>query len=226
MKTRIIFSLPPGPLRIGIIEAQEVKVEPSCASYLQNIASDIQRILEPGFSYPDQIQKGIRSLLKAYGFHPSGRNRPASEFMVKDVQNRGRFNSINNVVDVNNHLSLITHLPISIFDLDKTGDHLGIRVGSEGENYKFNAEGQELSLKNLLVVTKENGTSAPVGSPVKDSQATKIGEQTRRLFGVVYTSNSIVSRDSLSSLMTQFQDLLKREASARGISWEILDSPI
>lgn len=225
MKTEFKISLPPGLLRLGIVEAEDVQVGETGPAYLSLIKKEIGPKADPGFLYPENMQKGIRSLLKAYGFQASGRNRPASEFLVKDLQSRGEFNSINNVVDINNHLSLATHLPISILDLDQTGDRLGIRVGLDGEEYVFNREGQALSLKHLLVITRENGDkSIPVGSPVKDCQATKIFDHTRRVFGVVYTSRSLTPKEALAQMMERFSDLLKKEASATCTSWEVLDT--
>ncbi len=225
MKTRISFSLPPGPLRLGVIEADGVQVAPSTQPYLNRIREDIRPMLSEGYVYPDHLQKGIRSLLKAYGFHPSGRNRPASEFLVKDLQGRGSFKSINNIVDINNHLSLLSHLPISILDREKTGDHLCIRVGTENESYIFNQEGQDLSLKHLLIVARSDGDLAPFGSPVKDSHATKIATTTHNLVGFVYATPTTAPIEAMQQWLKLFADLLRSEGKASDVSWEILDGP-
>jgi DNA/RNA-binding domain of Phe-tRNA-synthetase-like protein len=226
MKTSLHFSLPPGPLRVGLVEASGVTVKPSSPAYVKRIEEEVKPLLQPDWIYPDHLQKGIRSLLKAYGFHPSGRNRPASEFLVKDLQARGRFNAINNAVDINNHLSLQSHLPISILDLDKTGDQLCIRVGLDEEHYVFNREGQDLALKKLLVTARAVGDFQAVGSPVKDSQETKISEATGRLVGIVYTSATITSEEELGALLRRFADLLRSEAGATATDWTVLDSPL
>ncbi|MBF0545779.1 MAG: hypothetical protein HQM08_15155 [Candidatus Riflebacteria bacterium] len=225
MKTKVIFSLPPGPLQIGIIEADGVRVAPSNSDYLSEIKNAISPILDPEWIYPDSLQKGIRSLLKVYGFHPSGRNRPACEFLAKDLQSRGEFKPINNIVDINNHISMLSFLPISVIDRSKSGENLMIRVGMEGESYIFNKEGQELSLKNLLVIARNGGNSAPLGSPVKDSQETKVFEDSRNIVGIIYSSSSLISSEKLSIWLEKFSSLLKSEAKAERIEWEILDSP-
>ena len=225
MKTRLSFSLPPGPLRVGMIEAGNTRIGPSPREYLALIEKEVKHVLDKEFIYPDHLRKGIRSLLKVYGFHPSGRNRPASEFLAKDLQMRGQFNPINNAVDINNHLSLLSHLPISILDGDKTGSHLCIRVGMEDEKYVFNREGQDLALKGLLVIASGGHDNTPFGSPVKDSQATKIFETTKSLIGVVYTSQNITPRDDLSTIMKRFAELLKTFTAGIEITWDILDAP-
>lgn len=226
MKTRISFSLPPGPLRLGVIEADGVLVGPTSPQYLRRIQEDIRPILADGFVYPDHMQKGIRSLLKAYGFHPSGRNRPASEFLAKDLQGRGGFKSISNIVDINNHLSLLSHLPISILDREKTGDHLCLRAGTETETYIFNQEGQDLNLKNLLIVARGEGDLAPFGSPVKDSQATKVFQATHNIIGFIYASPSTATTEELQKWLKLFADLLRNEGKASEVVWEILEAPI
>lgn len=225
MNTSLLVSLPPGQLRLGLVEADGLRVGPSDPDYLREIQEEIRPLLAADWVYPDHLQKGIRSLLKAYGFHPSGRNRPASEFLVKDLQARGCFNAINNVVDINNHLSLVSHLPISILDLDLAGPGLCLRVGGEGEEYVFNREGQVLSVKNLLVVARGEGDRAALGSPVKDSHATKIREETRRAFGVVYTAATITPEEELAELLKRFARLLETRASATATTWKILDGP-
>ncbi len=224
MKTSLVISLPPSSLRAGLIEARDVTVRPSSPEYRERINSDTRKFVSPDFIYPDYMQKGIRSLLKTFGFHPSGRSRPASEFLFKDLQNRGSFNFINNVVDINNHLSLITHLPISTFDLDKSGHDLCLRVGFDDESYVFNREGQLLSLKKLLVVARRGSDNAAIGSPVKDSQATKVFEETRNIAVIIYSSGNITSEDEMQQLLERYMLLLKKETGAAELAGAILDA--
>lgn len=223
MPLSLLFALPPGLLRIGLVEAEDVRVQASRPEYLRAIAEEIKSRIDPGYIYPDPLQKGIRGILKAYGFHPSGRNRPASEFLVKDLQVRGEFNPINVVVDINNHLSLISHLPISIFDSDKAGGKLCIRTGMDSESYIFNREGQELALKHLLVVARSEGNLQAIGSPVKDSQETKVFESTKRVTGIVYTTRNLSPDEEFGPFLERFCELLRTEAGASAASWQILD---
>ncbi len=224
MKPSLRLALPPGPLRLGVLSAEGVTVRPSSGDYLGRIRADIEPLLASHWIYPDALRKGIRSLLKAYGFHPSGRNRPASEYLAKDLLDRREFKPINNVVDINNHLSLISHLPISVVDLDKAGDSLGVRVGGERENYVFNAEGQVHDLENLLVVTRENGRSEPIASPVKDSQGTKVFAETKRIFVAIYTSQTVTPVDELRGWLDRFSALLRSEAGATEIWSDVIDA--
>ena len=222
MQTKISFDLPESTLRIGFLEAFNINVKPSTEKYQQTITKDIEEMLKPGYAYPDNMQKGIRSLLKTFGFHPSGRSRPASEYLFKDLTNRGIFNYINNIVDINNHISLKYKLPISVFDLDKSGFDLCLRVGGETEEYVFNKEGQILTLKKLLLVAK-TGAEA-IGTPVKDSQATKVFEPTKKIAFFVYSSSNITPKEEMEKILNEIGKYLQEEAGATDISSAVLDA--
>jgi DNA/RNA-binding domain of Phe-tRNA-synthetase-like protein len=222
MQTKISFDLPESTLRIGFLEAFNINVRPSTEKYQQTITKDIEEMLKPGYAYPDNMQKGVRSLLKTFGFHPSGRSRPASEYLFKDLTNRGSFNYINNIVDINNHISLKYKLPISVFDLDKSGFDLCLRVGGETEEYIFNQEGQILTLKKLLLVAK-TGAEA-IGTPVKDSQATKVFEPTKKIAFFVYSSSNITSKEEMEKILNEIGKYLQEEAGATDISSAVLDA--
>lgn len=224
MKTSLVFTLPPSSLRIGLLEARDVTIKPSSDSYRERVVNEVRPFLSPDFMYPDQKQKGVRSLLKTFGFHPSGRSRPASEFLFKDLQNRGEFNFINNAVDINNHISLLSHLPISVIDLDKSGYDLCIRVGFDDESYIFNREGHELALKKLLVIARHGGDRQAFGSPVKDSQATKVFAETKNLAFFVYTSSNITPEDELHRLLNQMGQFMKNETGATEVVSQVLDA--
>ena len=224
MKTSLVIVLPPTNLRIGLIEACGITVKPSTPEYRDQINSATHKFVSSDCIYPDHMQKGIRSLLKTFGFHPSGRSRPASEFLFKDLQNRGGFNFINNVVDINNHMSLVSHLPISTFDLDKSGYDLCLRVGMDNESYIFNREGQELTLKKLLVVARHGADNAAIGSPIKDSQATKVFEESKNIAVIVYTSGNVTPEEDLQRLLERYAQLLKKETGATSIESTILNA--
>lgn len=219
MKTSIKIMTPPSNLMVGIVEAFGIEVAESKEEYKEEINDLVKPLLEPDFIYPDKMQKGVRSLLRGFGFHPSGRSRPASEFLFKDLTNRGCFNFINNIVDINNHMSLKTNLPISVFDLDKSGYDLCIRIGEDDESYVFNQQGQSISLKKLLIVAK-TGQEA-IGSPVKDSQATKVFEEAKDIVFVVYTSSTLTSNDEMEEILQRMADLLKNQANAKEVKTQI-----
>lgn len=130
----------------------------------------------------EEISKAYRSLLRWGGFKPSGRSKPAAEYLVRAAAD-GTLSSINAAVDVLNGVSLHTGVSIGVIDLDLCRPPLHIDLGRDGESYIFNKSGQEMELKGLICMRDQEG---PCANPVKDSQRTKTNEATRRTLTIVW----------------------------------------
>src|SRR5262245_16860029 len=63
----------------------------------------------------DSVREAVRQLLRQGGFKPTGRSKPASEYLIKAVAEH-RLGSINLAVDACNVVSLHSGLPISVVD--------------------------------------------------------------------------------------------------------------
>ena len=135
----------------------------------------------------EDVKSAVRTLLRYGGHKPSGRGRPASETLLKALKD-GRYPQIHPVVDFFNSLSLATGLPISVLDEECLQGKTGFRVGRPEESYVFNPSGQEMKLQGLLLVEDSEG---PVGTPVKDSQRTKIRPDSTRFFIVVWGTREL-----------------------------------
>ncbi len=195
-------------LRLGVVEIQGGAVRP-CSSTLASRAVQLaDRLASANYELSDDQRQAVRKLLKIGGFSPTGRNRPAHELLLKDLQERGGFHHINNVVDANNVISLEALVPISVFDADKLGDEIEVRFGEPGEAYVFNASGHVLDVKRLIVCASGG---APVGSPVKDSDATKVFDGATRYLGVMYVPSTFLSADALDCHVHDFATLLASE---------------
>ncbi|MCP4809447.1 MAG: hypothetical protein GY913_18715 [Proteobacteria bacterium] len=144
-------------------------------------------------STDDEVKGAVRRLLRKGGFKPSGRNKPASEYLIK-AHAGGFLGPINVAVDVCNLVSLHSGLPISVVDIDRTQGGLSVRIVEAG-SYVFNAAGQELKLDGLLCLHDEAG---PCANAVKDSQRTKTHDDTRRLLYVVWGTNELPGRSALA----------------------------
>ncbi len=132
----------------------------------------------------------VRNLLRHGAYKPTGRGKPASEYLLNAAL-EGRFPRINALVDVNNLVSLEALLPVSMVDLGLAATReFSVRWGREGESYVFNPSGQVLELRDLLLAARLPG-DAPCASPVKDSQATKTHEGTRAVLALVYAPASL-----------------------------------
>jgi hypothetical protein len=114
----------------------------------------------------DAVKTAVRDLLRHAGFKPSGRSKPASEYLAAAFAEQ-RFPRINAVVDACNAVSLWSGLPISLVDADRLSGPLAIRAAPAGTSYVFNPSGQVIDASGLLCLYDGEG---PSGTPVKDAQ--------------------------------------------------------
>lgn len=138
----------------------------------------------------DTVKKAVRDLLRFGRYKPTGRQKPASEYLLSAAQ-KDRFPRINNLVDVNNLVSLQTGLPISLVDLRRARtEQFCIRRGREGEAFVFNSAQQTIALHDLLLLARLP-EDAPCANPVKDSMATKLQPDSSEVMAVLYAPPSL-----------------------------------
>lgn len=142
---------------------------------------------------PDaEVQGAIRALLRHGGYKPSGRGKPASEYL-QGAAAAGALGSINAAVDTCNAVSLHSGLPISVVDRARLREPLEVGVAGAGTRYVFNASGQEIDVGGLLCLSDADG---PCASPVKDSQRTKTSPETTRTLWLIWGSQAVAPRVS------------------------------
>jgi DNA/RNA-binding domain of Phe-tRNA-synthetase-like protein len=151
------------------------------------LSSPLREAVASGEEYvPASVRSRVRDMLRFGKYRPSGRAKPASEFLLRAAIG-GTFPLISGPVDVNNAISLESGFPGSLFDTELSGRRLLLRRGTAGETYVFNASGQSIDLTDLLLVCRETPSGwEPCGNPVKDSEATKIRSTTTDVVAVLY----------------------------------------
>jgi len=149
----------------------------------------------------DAVRAAVRELLRSGGFKPTGRSKPASEYLLKAAAEG--LASINAAVDACNVASLHSGLPISVVDLERVTMPLRIEVVASGSSYIFNRSGQTIDIGGLLVLADAEG---PCAGPVKDSQRSKTGAQTTRTLSLVWGSVALPGRAKQTA--TWYRDLL------------------
>ncbi len=88
-----------------------------------------------------RLKEAVRQMLRHGSYKPTGRGKPASEYLLHAAL-EGRFPRVSNVVDAANLASLESLLPISLLDVDRAGsESFRIRWGRAGERYVFNRSG-------------------------------------------------------------------------------------
>jgi len=195
---------------VCMVSATVDAVAPSSAALAAELES-LVKLRSADDSSPAALKDAVRAMLRAGGFKPAGRQKPASEYLAQSAR-EGRFPAINGPVDCNNLLSLETGLPISLLDAEELGAGAVVRICAAGESYVFNASGQEMDLSGLLCVCAADGT--PLGNPVKDSMRGKLKDGTRRLAGFIYAPLGPYSPASLARVGERFASLLHDHCGA------------
>ena len=196
----------------GWVLAEDVRVAAADAELAAALDVAIARRAAAG---PDeQVRAAVRDLLRGHGYKPTGRGKPASEFLAR-VAGSGSFPRINNVVDINNLISVDSGLPISVFDLDRAlgaSEGLELRRGQEGESFVFNPSGQRIDIGGLLGVARIDGEA--IGNPVKDSMLAKVDESTTRVVAVLFGSRRCGGVEVMRALAGRFGAMLRDHAAA------------
>mgnify|MGYP001822581033 CR=1 FL=1 len=130
----------------------------------------------------DDVRAAVRDLLRHGGFKPTGRSKPASEYLIK-ASREGKLSTINVAVDACNAVSLHSGLPISVVDLDVAREPFQVAVAPQKSAYVYNQSGQTIDVGGLLCLFDADG---PCGNAVKDSQRTKTSSATRRTLSLIW----------------------------------------
>ncbi len=153
--------------------------------------AEIFEMLDTQFASPiskdENTKTLVRDVLRQTGYKPTGRGKPASEYLIKAVS-ENRLSTINPCVDVLNIVSLHCGFPISVVDLDLVNDPLTIKPTPPETSYVFNASGQEIKLDGLVCLYDDLG---PCANGVKDSQRTKTNATTTKTLSVFWGVQSL-----------------------------------
>ncbi|MFN7134662.1 MAG: phenylalanine--tRNA ligase beta subunit-related protein [Myxococcales bacterium] len=169
-------------------------------------------LLRPGAPAPlapdEQVRAAVRELLRHGGFKPTGRSKPASEYLARAAE-EGKLGSINVAVDLGNAVSLHTGLPVSVVDLDRMRPPLRVGLAPAGAKYVFNASGQEIDVGGLLCLFDAEG---PCANAVKDAQRTKTSGSTRTTLALVWGTRALGDRTARAAAW--YRELLVRAGAS------------
>jgi len=181
-----------GPSGPALLEAMEEGSELRVQELLGEAASS------------DPVIADVRAAFKACGKDPS-RYRPSSESLTRRIIAGKPLYHVNNVVDSGNLVSLMTGLPIGIYDTDKIDGDMYLTIGGGDETYEGIGRG-EINLEGLPLLRDATG---PFGTPFSDSARTAVGEETRHICVVLYGLNVDVAHvesaaEVADTLITRF----------------------
>lgn len=183
-------------------ELSAITLDPSLSGHLRLGAANV------ALQSSDEVRAAVRNLLRHGGYKPTGRGKPASEYLLRAAE-ENTLGSINIAVDLCNIVSLHSGLPISVVDLDRAAAPYSVRVADEKEEYVFNASGQVISIGGLLCLCDKDG---PCANAVKDSQRTKTHPGTRKTLSIVWGARALAGRTEQA---TQWYEKLTQQHGAQ-----------
>jgi DNA/RNA-binding domain of Phe-tRNA-synthetase-like protein len=219
MDTRAPIELAVSGVALGWVLADSCSCGPSPSELLDVVRGSCARAVASRESERSAARRAaVRDMLRSGSYKPTGRGKPASEYLLNAAA-EGSFPFINAAVDINNLVSVESLLPISLVDLDRAGAaSFRCRRGLMGESYAFNPSGQVLDLGDLLLVSRLP-SDEPCATPVKDSQATKTHDGTTRILGVVYAPDSMLREAEAAA--SRVAELFSRFCGARTVSGRV-----
>ncbi len=212
-----------GDAWLGVVYAAPVDPAAAPAALERRLAAALARRRAPLAPAEEAVRAAARDMLRWGAYRPTGRGKPASEYLLRAAGPEGEgFPRINAPVDACNLVSLEALLPISLWDVDlAAADAYTFRRGRPEEAYVFNASGQAIALRDLAVGCRlgADGAEEPIVNPVKDSLATKTTPQTRRVAAAVYAP--AMAAEALPAVCEGFAALLAACGAAVQTAWGV-----
>lgn len=209
--------IPREDLAIGILTAENIDFTKQQSLLNDRLDSLLEIRSQNGLNQQEELfRKESRNILRNGRYSPTGRGKPASEYLLRSAQNR-QFPRINSVVDINNYLSLKYMAPVSVWDTDlASSNEYYFRLGKEEESYIFNSAGQELKLKDLICGVAKNDcfnqvkgqpNERPIVTPIKDCLATKTNDKTKNIALAVYFPLKAADQSHLKDIIEESREL-------------------
>ncbi len=197
-----------GRTALGCIAADVMvqKAPAELVAEMNNRAEGILQLPDPRATMEAPQIVATRAAYKALGKDPA-RYRGSAEALLRRITSGKGFPHINNVVDINNLVSVESRMPIGLYDMSKIEGNVVFRIGRAGETYKGIGK-YDLNLEGLPVFCDEVG---PHGSPTSDSERTMVTDKTRRVLAILVCFGP---SDELSRWSQRFRELLGRYVSA------------
>lgn len=177
-------------ISLGIVEASGVRIEPGSDTLWSAISSQSDGVKALAKD-PEALQilppiEAARSLYRLLGKDPS-RYRGSAEALARRILQGKPLYRVNNVVDLNNLISIRSLLPVGSYDRSKVRGDIDFRVGRAGESYKGIGKA-DINLEGLPIFSDEEG---PFGSPTSDSERTMITSATSEVLTVIISFGGI-----------------------------------
>jgi len=206
-------------VRLGLLEAAEVRAEPATPALTEELVSVADKLAETltveAVAEMESV-RAVRAMFRVWGLDPS-KYRPSSEALLRRLaQGKGLY-QISNIVDIVNLGQIETGWPYGCYDRDRVHPPVTLRLGERGEKYE--GIGRRVwHLDGRPVLADREG---PFGSPISDSTRTMVTPETRSLVVTIFAPATAPDH-AIHQALARTAERLERWASAEGIQREIL----
>lgn len=202
-------------LNLGIVtcDVEYQKYNSELWNLINNVIKDIERLSLEEILNLNGI-KQARDAYKSLGKDPS-RYRLSSESLLRRIVKGKGLYKVNNIVDINNLVSIVSRNSIGVYDLDKISGDVIFKIGGK-EIYEGIGRGI-INIQNIPVLYDDIG---PFGSPTSDSTRTMINEHTKRVLVNIISFNNGYK---LNEYIDYLEELLKKYANAKKVKKLIID---
>lgn len=205
------------PLTLGIIQGS-VSVKKSTSEFLEQLNTYVDYV-ENTYTmetYKNTTLEASRKLYRKLGKDPSRYRISSDSLMRRLIKHKGMY-YVNNVVDINNLISLKTLWSIGAYDFDKISGPISYSVGRAEDLYEGIGRGI-LNIDKMPVLRDQIG---PFGSATSDSIRTMVTEDTKTLLMVIH---GIGQGDKMDTTIDEMVGYLKKYADLKSIRTEIIQS--
>ncbi len=155
----------------------------------------------------DAVFRSYRDLYWTFGMDPT-KLRVSSEALVRRVLNGHNLWRVNNVVDVANLASAYHALPIGLIDATALDGNLVVRTAKRGEIFR-RIGGKEIQCRGREIVLADESKIVCFGYATHDSDHTKVTDETRSVFLLIYGAPAVPSR-MMNSAMSTTIDMVEK----------------
>lgn len=145
--------------------------------------------------------RSTRNAYKALGKSPS-EYRNACEAMLRRIIKGNGLYYINNIIDVNNLMSVTTGYSIGSYDVELLSEPIELKRALDGEKYQGIGK-DTVNIEHLPTLHDKKG---PFGNPTSDSRRAMIQSGSRTIMSVIY---SFDGETDLQEVLDRYCDLLR-----------------
>lgn len=200
---------------LGLLQCK-VEVGKDAEDFLNLLHGKIAELAEVELSQAnkrEQIQS-TRKAYKALGKEPN-RYRCSAEAMCRRIAKERGLYYINNVVDINNYLSIKSGYSMGTYDLTHIEGEIVWKRAPEGTAYQGIGK-DVLNIEFLPALFDEKG---PFGNPTSDNTRAMITDTTKEILMVYYCFDG---GGELDALLAEAKDLMEKYADGKDCEVRIL----